>query len=62
MINFKAALFAVLTIIAIIAAFAVASFQLAYPESGPNGWLMIAAIVVVWILVSCLILRVRKER
>ena len=60
--NFKAALLAVLTITAIIAAFAVASFQLAYPESGPTGWLLVAAIVVVWVLVSWLIFRVRKER
>ena len=60
--NFRAALAAVLTIIAIVAAFAVASFQMAYPESAPSGWLLVAAIIVVCAIVCGLILRVRKER
>ena len=60
--NLRAALLAVLSVIAFVAAYAVASFQLAYPEGEPTGWLLVAAIVVVWAMACGLILRVRKER
>jgi hypothetical protein len=60
--NYKAALAAILSIIAIVAAFAVLSFQLAYPESAPTGWLLVAGIVFVCPVVCWLLLRVGKER
>ena len=58
----KAALLALLTFIAIIAIFAIVSFQLAYPGSGPTGWLLVAAIIFVWAIVCGVIFRVRNER
>ena len=59
--NLRAALFAVLTVIAVVAAYATASFQLAYPEGGLTGWLLVVAIFVVWAIAGRLILRVRGE-
>ena len=62
MMNFKAAILAVITLVAAVAAYVVASFQMAYPEGGSIGWLMVAAIFVVWAIMCGLILRTRGER
>jgi hypothetical protein len=50
--NLPAALLAVITIVAASAAFGIAAFLFAYPEVGVEGWLLVAAIVIVW-AVAC---------
>jgi hypothetical protein len=60
--HFRAALLALLTVISVVGTYAVASFQLAYPEGGASGWLLVAAIFVVWAIVCGFILRVWGQR
>jgi len=60
--NIRAALLTVFTIVTVVAGLAVASFQLAYPEAGSSGWLIVAAIIVVWAIVCGLVFRVRGQR
>ena len=57
----KAAILAAITVIALFAAYAIASFAMAYPED-PSRWILVVAIIALLTIAYVVIFRVRGER